>query len=341
MDTPLPTNRKRSSVGFWIAILLLSCVLLVSIAVNFGLAVGLFTHRMQSFSAFTAGGQDEYPNLSEIWSYGEGDTKVVRIALEGVIQRSAEEGLFETPVDMVTAILTQIRAASNDEDVKAIILEVDSPGGGLTPSDEIWDALTRFKESDPDRKIVVFMKDLAASGGYYVSMAGDWLIAEPTTIVGSIGVIMSTINFTELSHKVGVTDVTIKSGKNKDLLNPFTNVPPEQLKILQDMIDTSYQRFFDIVKDARDVEADKLKEIADGRIFDASKALDLGLIDDIGYWDDAVNKTAELLGKKSVKVVRYEFRKSVLDIFTRVKAPDILSSLRQAEQPRLMYLWKP
>lgn len=342
MDTPAPTPRKRSTAGFWIAIVLLLCGLLVSLAINFGMAVGLFNSRMKSFAHFSSGGgQDEYPSLSEVWSYGEGRTKAVRIAVEGVIDRYAEDGLFQTPVDMVSAVLLQIRAASNDDKVKAIILEVNSPGGGLTPSDEIWDALTRFKDADAERKIVVFMRDLAASGGYYVSMAGDWLIAEPTTIVGSIGVILSSLNIQGLSEKIGIKDVTIKSGRNKDLLNPFTNAPPEQLALLQEMIDASFQRFFDIVKDARGLDDETLKPLADGRIFDAAKALDLGLIDDIGYWDDAVNKTAELLGKKSVKVVRYEFRKSVLDLFAGVKSPDLLASLRRADTPRLMYLWKP
>lgn len=342
MDTDHPSkNPKRSTTGFWIIIAFLAFVLVVSIAVNFGLAIGLVTHRAAAFEAFEPGGEDEYPALTETWSYGEGKVKAVRIGVEGVIDRYAEDGLFRAPVDMVTSVLQQIRAASNDEAVMAIILEVDSPGGGITPSDEIWDALEKFKDSAEGRKIVVFMRDLAASGGYYVSMAGDWIIAEPTTIVGSIGVIISTLNWKQLSEKIGIKDVTIKSGENKDLLNPFKDVPAEQLAMLQEMIDSAYGRFFDIVKDARGIEAETLKPLADGRIFDSQKALDLGLVDEIGYWDDAVAKTADLLGEESVKVVRYESHGTFFELLTRMKAPQIIPSLQSAARPKFMYLWQP
>ncbi len=340
MDTNSPTPRRPSRAIFWIVIILLLVGLAVSVAINFGLAVGLLSRNAASLASLSSGGEDEYPVLTEIWSCGEGKTKAVRIAVDGVIDRTVPSGLFESPQDMVSSVLTQIRAADNDSDVKAIILEVDSPGGGLTPSDEIWNALSKFKEQD-GRKIVVFMRDLAASGGYYISMAGDWLMAEPTTIVGSIGVILSTLNWKDLSQKIGITDVTIKSGKNKDFLNPFHPVPSEQLQILQDMIDASYQRFYDIVKDARNLADDDLKPIADGRVLDAAKALEAGLIDEIGYWDDAVSKTAELLGTTQVKVVRYESKRSFLSLLSRAQAPNVFTALRDAERPRLMYLWKP
>ena len=196
----------------------------------------------------------------------------------------------------------------------------------------------QFKASQDGRKVVVFMRDLCASGGYYVSAAGDWLIAEPTTIVGSIGVIMSTINMKGLSEKIGIKDVTIKSGANKDLLNPFTETSPEQLAILQEMIDASYRRFFNIVRDGRDFEEAKLKTLADGRIFDAQKALYEGFIDQIGYFEDAVAKTAELLGEKSVKIVRYESEPSFFKLLTSAKTP---LRLPRSEGPKLQYLWSP
>jgi protease-4 len=338
---PTPPPPRRSTVGFWVVIVLLLSFLLVSVAANFGLALGLVTHRASTLASFHKGGEDEFPSLAETWSYGSGKVKAARIPVEGVIERYAEDGLFSEPVDMVTSILRQIRAATNDEDVKAIILEVDSPGGGITPSDEIWNALADFRDSAEDRRIVVFMRDLAASGGYYVAMSGDWLIAEPTTIVGSIGVIMSTLNIKDLSQKIGIKDVTIKSGANKDLLNPFSDVPPEQIKLLQEVIDSSYSRFYNIVKDARGFEDDQLKPLADGRIWDSNKALELGFIDEVGYWEDAVAKTAELLDEENVKVVRYESKETFFDLITRVRTPNLLASLRDSVRPRVMYLWTP
>ena len=241
--------------------------------------------------------EDEFPTFTEKWSYGSGDVKAVRIAVEGPIFRESEESFFGIKYDKIEAILRQIRAAKNDEAVKAIILEVDSPGGDLTASDEIYKALQDFKQSADGRKIIVFVRNMAASGGYYVSAPADWIIAEPTSIIGSIGVIMQTLNWKGLSEKIGLTDVTIKSGTNKDLLNPFRDVSPEQLAQLQEMIDSMYRQFFTIVQTNRNIEAESLKAIADGRIFSADLALKNRLIDQIGYWEDAVTKTAELLGE--------------------------------------------
>ena len=171
--------------------------------------------------------EDEFPTFTEKWSYGSGDVKTVRIAVEGPIFRESEESFFGFKYDKIEAILRQIRAAKNDEAVKAIILEVDSPGGDLTASDEIYKALQDFKRCAEGRKIIVFVRNMAASGGYYVSAPADWIIAEPTSIIGSIGVIMQTLNWKGLSEKIGLTDVTIKSGTNKDLLNPFRDVSPD------------------------------------------------------------------------------------------------------------------
>lgn len=334
---------RRSSGNRWV-IIVLAIALVFSVLMNLGLGVSRITESVAQIGKverhrFMGGkGHDEFPQFTETWSYGSGDTKVLRIALEGVITRSSEDTLFGSTEDLVTSVLKQIRAAQQDEDIEAILLEVDSPGGGVTPSDEIWNALVQFKASQDGRKVVVFMRDLCASGGYYVSAAGDWLIAEPTTIVGSIGVIMSTINMKGLSEKIGIKDVTIKSGANKDLLNPFTETSPEQLAILQEMIDASYRRFFNIVRDGRDFEEARLKELADGRIFDAQKALDEGFVDQIGYFEDAVAKTAELLGKESVKIVRYESEPSFFKLLTSAKTP---LRLPRSEGPKLQYLWSP
>ena len=165
--------KKRSTAGFWICIILLIIALGVSMFLNLGMGVALLATTPTGTSSDTP--VDQFPELEEEWSYGTGDVKVVRMALTGFITRETEAGLFEAPIDRIEELIHMIRAARNDEEVMAIILEVDSPGGGITPSDEVYIELMRFKESAEGRKVVVLMRDLAASGGYYVAMAGDWV----------------------------------------------------------------------------------------------------------------------------------------------------------------------
>jgi protease-4 len=173
-------------------------------------------------------------------------------------------------------------------------------------------------------------------------MPADWIIAEPTAIVGSIGVILQTLNWKGLSDRIGVTDTTVKSGTNKDLLNPFHDVPPEQLAMLQEVIDTLYRRFFTIVQTSRNIDSNLLASIADGRVLSVDVALQKRLIDQIGYWDDAVKKTAELLGQPSIKIVRYEHKPDFFEMLAQIRSPLDLSRLAQSGPgPKFMYLWRP
>jgi len=284
--------------------------------------------------------QDEMPKLDETWSFGSGNVKVVRIPLDGVIMRAEEEGFFTARSDMVESILTQIRVAEHDPDMRAIILEVNSPGGGVTPSDEIYNALRGFRASRPDRRVVVFIRDLGASGAYYAAMAGDFIIAEPTAVVGSIGVIMQTMNFQGLSEKIGITDVTIKSGANKDMLNPFQPVNTNQVALLQALIDDMQARFSGIVVAGRKLDAKASAGLFDGRIFSASDALNKGLIDEIGYWNDALARTAQLLDTGALRVVRYEPQRTFFEQLIEGKSPVVLPNLK-LHSPQFLYLWKP
>jgi protease-4 len=283
--------------------------------------------------------RDEAPELDETWSFGSGDVKVVRIPLDGVIMRSEEEGFLTARSDMVASILAQVRAAERDPDMRAIILEVNSPGGGVTPSDEIYNALRGFRNSRPDRRVVVFIRDLGASGAYYAAMAGDFIIAEPTAVVGSIGVIMQTMNFQGLSEKLGITDVTIKSGANKDMLNPFQAVNTNQVALLQTLIDEMQTRFRGIVAESRKLDP-STPDLFDGRIFSASDALKKGLIDEVGYWNDALARTAQLLDTGALRVVRYEPQRTFFEQLLEGKSPVVLPGLK-LHSPQFLYLWKP
>ncbi len=323
----------------WVFVGLLLLALAVSLALNAGLAAGLL---LDGGGGEDGGGEDEFPQMTETWSYGGGDAKVVRIAVDGIIMRGLSGGgLLGGGEDMVESVLRQIRAATNDDDVKGILLEVDSPGGGVTPSDEIYDALKRFRASDPGRRVVVFVRDMAASGGYYVSMASDRIVAEPTAIVGSIGVIMESVNWNVLTQKIGVDATTIKAGENKDLLNPFRPVDPDHVRILQTMIDQIHGRFRSIVAEGRKMDAAKVKELADGSIFSADVAKAKGLVDEIGYWEEAVAQMAKQLEVEKVRVVRYEHGGSLFDRLLGVRAPGFLGRLARMEGPRPMFLWRP
>lgn len=332
--------KSRSTLGFWIVILLLGVGFTISMMVNAGLAAALAA----KFSKPSSSGDeavDEFPDMTEVWSYGDGDVKAVRIPVTGVIMRGAEETLFSTPVDRIESILAQIRAAANDESVRAIIVEIDSPGGAITPSDEIYRALNDFRTSSEDRVVVAYVRDLAASGGYYVAMASDWVIAEPTAIVGSIGVLMQTLNWKALSDRIGIRDTTIKSGANKDMLNPFQETPPEQIALLQKMVDTMYERFLGIVRDSRELPDETIRPLADGRIFSADEALAEKLIDEVGGWSDVRARAAGLLEVENLRIVRYE---QAVDVWTWLMHARLNlnpSVWLNHDSPRLLYLWRP
>lgn len=332
-----PSKCRHGS--FWVVIIALAATLSLSLLINLT-AVGMLK---KNTAALPEGeGQDEFPQFSEAHSYGSGTTKVVRIEFNGILTRRLDGGWLGT-TDPVEDCLRQIRAARQDDAIAAILLEVDSPGGEVTAADEIHRELQLFKESREDRKIVVLVHDMAASGGYYISAPADRILAQPTALIGSIGVIMQTLNIQGLSEKIGVTDTTIKSGKNKDLLNPFHPVDPEQVKLLQGSVDAMYDRFLDLVAQGRSIPKADLKPLADGRIFTANEALKHKLIDGIGYWDDAMDAMADLLGVDDILVVTYQVEKTFFDrlMGAHTPLPGLQSLLAAAGTPRRLYLWRP
>jgi signal peptide peptidase SppA len=253
-------------------------------------------------------GQDEYPILTEVWSSGDGasETKVVRIPISGFITLSSSDSIFGRTMSPTAGALQAIKRATLDNDVKAIILDVNSGGGGITASDIVYHALMKFKESDPDRKIIAIFGDVAASGAYYISTAADYIVARPTSITGSLSVIMQSINVYQLAQKLGVEDVTIASGGNKDMLNPLKQVNPAQKALLQTMIQQMHDRFVEVIVLGRGLTEEEVRALADGRIFTSKQAMKLELIDEIGYYEDAQEACAELLGVEDIKVYRYE-----------------------------------
>lgn len=323
-----------SKVGFWIAIAVLAMMLFGSFIVNLGLTAALFAGPKEVDSDYPV---DAEPVFEEVWSYGYGDAKAARIQLSGVIMRGRRERLIGSDPDMVETILNEIRAATNDPDVRAILLEVDSPGGGVTPSDEIYAALRQFKAMDGDRVILVFIRDIGASGAYYAAMAGDYIMAEPTALVGSVGVIMQTFNMKGLGDKLGLSSVTIASGENKDLLNPLEEVNPVHIAMLQELIDNMHERFASIVVTSRGLES---RALLDGRIFDVQQAQQHRLIDGVGYFQDAVSQLAVLMGVDDVYLFRYTSPRGFWDELFAARGP-ALPEINALQSPRFFYLWRP
>lgn len=250
----------------------------------------------------------------------EAPLRVVRIPLAGTISLAGEESGFMGVTHSTATTLRAIRRATEDASVDAILLLVDSGGGGITDSDILYHALMLFKEADSlgARKIVVLMGDMAASGAYYASLPADRILAHPTTITGSIGVIMPAYNVRQLTDKLGIVSDSIKSGANKDILNPMKDLTDEQRAMLQDTVNELYGRFAGLVAKHREIPLEEVKKIADGRIYTARQALDLKLIDDIGYLEDAEKAVYEQLGSPSVglEIFEYERKNSLRDLLS-------------------------
>lgn len=331
---------KHSGRGcLWIVLIVESLALLVSIAMLFILVS--FIGAIRLTPPRTEMGEDEYPDMKEVWAYGKGKTKVVLIPISGSIFMEDDEGLFFKR-SAASVVIKSIRRATNDPKVKAIILAINSGGGSITASDIIYKALLDFRTKDKNRKIVALFGDIAASGAYYIAMAADYIIAHPTSITGSIGVLMQTINIKGLGEKIGVKSVVIKSGSNKDMFNPFEELSEEQVNLLQGVINELYERFVNIVSTGRHLSAESVRKIADGRIFTASNALSLSLIDNIGYEQDSINKLTEMLGVDAVSVYRYEERVSWMSFLRNWQSGfEPGSLLPMHTTTRFLYLWHP
>ncbi len=235
---------------------------------------------------------------------GEGADKVAVIPVQGAIA-SADSALGGAqPTVTPEGLADALGQAADDDGVRAVVLEVNSPGGGVTASDEMHQSIVDFKKKT-GKPVVVSMGDTAASGGYYISTAADRIVANETTLTGSLGVIFQLNNFEELADKYGYKQVVIKSGEFKDIGNAFRQITPEEREIFQSLVDESYAEFVDVISSGRDIPEDRVREIADGRIYSGQRARELGLVDSFGGLDEASAEARELAKVGQATVVRY------------------------------------
>jgi protease-4 len=194
---------------------------------------------------------------------------------------------------MVQEVVSHLRLAEKDDGVKAVLFKIDTPGGTTTASDILYHEIVAFKQRT-GKKIVVCMMNLATSGGYYVSLPADVIMAHPTTVTGSIGVILMRPEVSGLMEKIGVDVQVNKSGENKDMGSPFRAITPTEENMLQELADTLGRRFVDLVKQHRQLDDQRLATVADARVFLADAAVEVGLVDKIGYLQDAIAEAKRL-----------------------------------------------
>jgi protease IV len=226
--------------------------------------------------------------------------RIALITMRGLISSSIPGSVSESMVEDMRLALQQAR---DDSRVKAIVLEIDSPGGEVTAADQIYNAVTKARARKP---VVIYMDSLAASGGYYIACGGKYLMANETTITGSIGVIIQTLNYEQLFNKVGLASVVFKSGKFKDILNGARPMTPEEKDLIQRFVMETYDKFLGIVSKERNLPADALRNgIADGRILSGKEAFNAKLIDGVGQIEDAYAKARQLGNAPQATVVKY------------------------------------
>jgi protease-4 len=204
--------------------------------------------------------------------------------------------------------IKEIHQFLDDDGVKAIILRIDSPGGGVGPSQEIHREIIKARKK---KKIVASMGSVAASGGYYIACASDLIVANPGTLTGSIGVIMQFSNFDELLKKIGIKGFVLKSGEHKDIGSPFREMTPEERRIMQQVLDGVHQQFIQAVAEGRKLDRAKVVEVADGRIFTGEQAKEHGLVDQMGNLQDAIDTVAKMVGIEGKPIVIYPERRRV------------------------------
>jgi len=271
----------------------------------------------------------------EIIREGPRTSKIAVINLEGLIEDSQSRDIHR-----------QLKTAADDEHVKGLIIRVNSPGGFVSSSDQINNEIRKWRTLT-EKPVVAFMESLATSGGYYASVACDKIIAEPTAITGSVGVIMNYFVLQQLlEEKLGIEPVVVKSGEKKDWPSSFHPPDERQLRYLHDkLISPAYERFVHVVAAGREsLTLDQVKSLSDGSIYGADEALAENLIDAVGYLDDAIELVFSLAGIKQAQVVEYQKPfsfASLLSVQSRSLFNIDRDALHEFTTPQLLYLWTP
>ena len=295
--------------------------------------------------------------LEETEVSGKGKDKILLIDVSGLLTSSQPsdmiDRLFNRP-SLPTRFKEELSKAAEDKKVKGIILRINTPGGTVTASDILYHEVQEFKK-EHKIPVVASIMDLGTSGGYYLAVASDRIVAHPSTVTGSLGVIMLTINGSGLMEKIGIEANAITSGQHKDMGSPFRKMTESDRAIFQSVIDSFYQRFLEVIEVGRpNLTKEKIRQLADGRIYSAPQAKKAGLIDEIGYLDDAIALAKQQAGVSEATVVMYQraggYHPNIYSQFSGnppnanwmfPKLDAVSLATLMGGTPAFMYLWLP
>lgn len=274
--------------------------------------------------------------------------KIVIIDVSGMILNARNSGLFGDGDNPTSLFRERLDAAASDCTVKAVVLRINSPGGAVTASDIMYHDLLRFREKT-HIPVIACMMDIAASGAFYLAMAADVVYAHPTTVTGSIGVIMSLYNATGLAAKIGVKSNPIKSGPIKDIGNPLREMTDEERAVLQTLVNSFYDQFVHVVATGRHLPEERVRQLADGRVYAGTEAQALGLVDQIGYLEDAIDCAKTMAHLHDANIVSYErgggYRGSIYAGFPSIPSNIQLHidvpGLSNSHGAAFCYMWEP
>jgi protease-4 len=282
---------------------------------------------------------------------GKTDDKILIVDVDGVITEWGESRFFSHREPTTFQVRQKLERALQDPDIKAVIVRINSPGGGTNASDVVYQEIMDYK-AQAKVPVVAMQMGVAASGGYYLSCAADKIVAHPATITGSIGVIALSFGFDGLFEKIGMEARIVKSGELKDMGNPFNEWTAPEKEAMQKIVDEMFARFLGIVKKSRSLDDAQVEAISDGRVFTAAEAKRLKLVDRIGYIDDAIDEALKLARIKDADVIMYTpSEKENRNVYTQSSAADMklpstfslgnvsAEALLEFARPKLMYMW--
>jgi protease IV len=275
--------------------------------------------------------------------------KIAVVDIDGVLLNSSETSWMGSRENPVSVYMEKLQKAAGDQDVKAVVLRINSPGGTVGASDLMYHQIREFKRHT-NKPVVAYIMDVGASGGYYVACGCDGIMAQPSCVTGSIGTIMQTMSFAGTMTLLGIRAEAIKSGDLKDMGSPLKDLRPEERKVLQELIMHFYGNFLDVVEKGRPkLSRAQIEQLADGRVYTAEQAKQNGLIDRIGYPPEAIRWAKELAGLKKVKAVMYHrpvsFKPTIYASAETSAAKPALINIElprwlRSEGPQFMYLWQ-
>jgi protease-4 len=309
------------------------------------------TIALAGCSLVTVDFQPRIRPLEEETIEGKGKSKILLLDLSGVLSEDVPSFSIGSPpprVPLLARVREELQKAEEDERVRAVVVRINSPGGTITASDILYHELLTFKARKKVPVIAAIM-DVGASGGYYAALAADTIVANPTTITGSIGVVMVTVNAQGLLEKIGVAPLAIKSGPMKDAGSPFRSLTDPERAVFQSIIDDMFTRFVSLIVKSRGLSEDRVRAFADGRVYTADQALALGLVDRIAYLEDVVALARERAGLTEARVVMYrrpkEYRANIYSLTppptTAESALAQFAAALGGGGPRFLYLWWP